>query len=144
MKDDKKEKEQKKTEDREKRTERFTWLKTKIFLLMVGTLIVAVIVLYMLYEHVIFGNFGNLVVGFLQEKFFLDFMDARTIYQYTFREHWGLLVFLGMVVIFLLISWFVLMRIIIGYFKKIDKAMDVMLSEDKWDVELPQELRTME
>ena len=77
-------------EDREKRTERFTWLKTKIFLLMVGTLIVAVIVLYMLYEHVIFGNFGNLVVGFLQEKFFLDFMDARTIYQYTFREHWGL------------------------------------------------------
>lgn len=144
MKDEKSAKEQKKREGREKRAERFTWLRVKIFLIMVGILIVTAIVLYMLYEHVIFGRFGNLVVAFLQEKFFLDFKDARTIYQYTFRENWGLLIFLGMVVTFLFISWFVLMRIVVGYFKKLDKAMDVMLSEDKWDVELPQELRTME
>ncbi len=144
MKDEKSAKEQKKRDGREKRAERFTWLRVKIFLVMAGILIVTAIVLYMLYEHVIFGNFGNLVVAFLQEKFFLDFKDARTIYQYTFRENWGLLIFLGMVVTFLFISWFVLMRIVVGYFKKLDKAMDVMLSEDKWDVELPQELRTME
>lgn len=144
MKDEKKEKEQKKREGRDKWAERFTWLRVKIFLVMAGILIVSAIVLYMIYEHVIFGNFGNLVIAFLQEKFFLDFKDARTIYQYTFRENWGLLIFLGMVVTFLFISWFVLMRIVVGYFKKLDKAMDVMLSEDKWDVELPQELRTME
>lgn len=144
MKDEKREKEQKKKEGREKRAERFWWLKAKIFLLMVGIMILTVLVLYWMYEHVIFGNFGNLVVDFLQTKFLLDFKDARTIYQYTFRENWGLLVFLGMMIVFLFISWFVLMRIITGYFKKIDRGMDVMLSEDKWDVELPQELRTME
>lgn len=144
MKDEKSAKEQKKREGRDKRAERFTWLRVKIFLVMAGILIVTAIVLYMLYEHVIFGRFGNLVVAFLQEKFFLDFKDARTIYQYTFRENWGLLIFLGMVVTFLFISWFVLMGIVVGYFKKLDKAMDVMLSEDKWDVELPQELRIME
>lgn len=144
MKDEKKEKEQKKREGRDKWAERFMWLRVKIFFVMAGILIVSAIVLYMIYEHVIFGNFGNLVIAFLQEKFFLDFKDARTIYQYTFRENWGLLIFLGMVVTFLFISWFVLMRIVVGYFKKLDKAMDVMLSEDKWDVELPQELRTME
>lgn len=144
-KEDKAKREEKKKEERgKKRAERFTWLRWKIFLLMTGILMASAIVLYLLYEHVIFGNFGNLVVEFLQKKFFLDFMDARTIYQYTFRENWGLLVFLGMAVIFLIISWFVLMRIVTGYFKKIDKGMDIMLSEDKWDVELPQELRSME
>lgn len=154
MKADKKEKEQKKTEQkkteqkktegREKRAERFIWLKIKIFLLMLGSVILTVAFLYLVYEYVIFGNFGNFVVDFLQKKFFLDFKDAQTIYRYTFREHWGLLVLLGMIILFLFISWFVLIRIVIGYFKKIDKAMDVMLSEDKWDVELPQELRIME
>lgn len=154
MKADKKEKEQKKTEQkkterketegREKRAERFIWLKIKIFLLMLGSVILTVAFLRLVYEYVIFGNFGNFVVDFLQKKFFLDFKDAQTIYRYTFREHWGLLVLLGMIILFLFISWFVLIRIVIGYFKKIDKAMDVMLSEDKWDVELPQELRIME
>ena len=144
-KEDKAKREEKKKEERgKKRAERFTWLRWKIFLLMTGILMTSAVVLYLFYEHVIFGNFGNLVVEFLQKKFFLDFMDARTIYQYTFRENWGLLVFLGMAVIFLIISWFVLMQIVTGYFKKIDKGMDIMLSEDKWDVELPQELRSME
>lgn len=140
---DKKEKEEQKKNERH-RPERFTQLKWKIFLLMAGAIVLSVVILYILYEYIIFGNFGNLVVGFLQEKFFLDFMDARTIYQYTFRENWGLFVFLGMILIFLAICWLVLMRIVTGYFKKIDKGMDVMLSEDKSEVELPQELRTME
>ena len=135
---------QKKTESGEKRAERFIQLKVKIFLIMTGIMVAAVIILYLLYEHVIFGHFAEFVVGFIQKKFSLDFLNALSIYQQTFRENWGLLIFLGMFFLFLLISWFVLMRLVIGYFKRIEKGMDVMLSGDKTDVELPQELRSLE
>lgn len=135
---------QRKTESGEKRAERFIWLKVKIFLMMTGILVVSVIILYLLYEYVIFGHFAEFVVGFIQKKFSLDFLNALSIYQQTFRENWGLLIFLGMFFLFLLICWFVLMRLVIGYFKRIEKGMDVMLSGDKTEVELPQELRSLE
>lgn len=127
-----------------RKKEKYTRLKIKIFLMMSGILIASVIVLYLLYRYVVFGNFGNLVVEFLQEKFYLDFYDARTIYQYTFRENWGLLMFLGLMILFLIISWFVLLRVVTRYFKLIDRGLDIMILEEDQDIELPQELYFLE
>lgn len=128
----------------DQKKEKYTRLKIKIFLVMSGILIASMIVLYLLYQYVVYGNLGNLVVDFLQKKFYLDFYDARTIYQYTIRDNWGLLMFLGLMIMFLVISWFVLLRIVIRYFKMIDRGLDMMLLEDHQDVELPQELHSLE
>lgn len=133
-----------KNKEQNRKKENYTRLKLKIFLMMAGILIVSGIVLYLLYQYVVYGNLGNLVVSFLQKKFHLDYYDARNIYQYTFRENWGLLMFLGLMVLFLIISWFVLLRIVIRYFKMIDRGLDLMLLEDHQDVELPQELHSLE
>lgn len=127
-----------------RKKEKYTRLKLRIFLIMTGILIASVLVLYLLYHYVVYGNLGNLVVNFLQRKFGLDYYDARTIYQYIFRDNWELLIFFGMVILFLIISWFVLLRIVIRYFKMIDRGLDMMILEDHQDVELPQELHSLE
>lgn len=127
-----------------RKKEKYTRLKLRIFLIMTGILIASVLVLYLLYHYVVYGNLGNLVVNFLQRKFGLDYYDARTIYQYIFRDNWELLIFLGLVILFLIISWFVLLRIVIRYFKMIDRGLDMMILEDHQDVELPQELHSLE
>lgn len=123
---------------------RYTRLKIKIFLIMAGILFLAFAGFYLLYEHVIFGNLGEFVVGFLQSRFFLEREDATTIYRYTFRENWGILVLGGMIVLFLILCWFILLRIVIRYFKSIDQGLSVMLDEDKREIELPTELLFLE
>lgn len=123
---------------------RYRRLKIKIFFVLAGMLLLTLAGFYLLYEKVIFGNLGEFVVGFLQSKFFLEREDATTIYRYTFRENWGLFVFIGMLVLFLIFCWLILLRIVISYFKSIDQGLSAMLAEDKKEIELPAELLFLE
>lgn len=123
---------------------RYRRLKIKIFFGMAGMLLLTLAGFYLLYEKVIFGNLGEFVVGFLQSKFFLEREDATTIYRYTFRENWGLFVLIGMLVLFLIFCWLILLRIVISYFKSIDQGLSAMLAEDKKEIELPAELLFLE
>ena len=123
---------------------RYRRLKIKIFFGMAGMLLLTLAGFYLLYEKVIFGNLGEFVVDFLQSKFFLEREDATTIYRYTFRENWGLFVFIGMLVLFLIFCWLILLRIVISYFKSIDQGLSAMLAEDKKEIELPAELLFLE
>ena len=125
----------------------FRQLRTKIFVWSALLWLTAVLIFFIIYRFFIWGKFADFMVSFLQNRFFLDYEAARSLYQHSFRNYGILICFLFIAAVFLLflriyLSWFS------GYFMEIDRQLADML-EDKeeekaGEISLSPELITIE
>lgn len=122
-------------------------LKTKIFFNTVIMMLLAVIVIYFLYNFVFYGHFANFVVAFLERVVYRKYTDAYNIalnvYQRIFRNYIDLYFLAGIVIVFS-----VVMRIYLNnftkYFNEINGGIDALIREDAGEVTLSGELAATE
>lgn len=124
--------------------ENYTRLKGKIFLIMGGSMVITALLLFFLYSFFLHGNISYAVIGLMQNLFRLQYSDALDIYNFIFRGNFGMWLFLGMLLLFLVVNWFILFTMVTRYFRMIDQGLEGMLSDDKKEIELPEELHTLE
>lgn len=124
--------------------ENYKRLKGKIFLIMGGSMVITALLLFFLYSFFLHGNISYAVIGLMQNLFRLQYSDALDIYNFIFRGNFGMWLFLGMLLLFLVVNWFILFTMVTRYFRMIDQGLEGMLSDDKKEIELPEELHTLE
>ncbi|MDE7432529.1 MAG: HAMP domain-containing histidine kinase [Lachnospiraceae bacterium] len=105
--------------------------------------IIAVSCIYLLYSLLLKGRFADWIVAVNQKIFGLDYNAARTLYQWTFRNHKELVFVVGTVLVFFIIfriylNWFV------KYFMEINNGIDDIGRESIGEVSLPPELSATE
>ena len=83
-----------------KKTDDFRQFKAKIFFCTIWMVTIAVGCIYLLYSLFLKGRFADLIVSVNQKLFGLDYDAARTLYQWTFRNHIELVFVVGMVLVF--------------------------------------------
>lgn len=99
--------------------------------------------IYFLYSLFLKGRFAEWIVAVNQKVFGLDYAAARTLYQWTFRNHIELVFVAGTVLVFFVtfriwLNWFV------RYFMEINRGIDEIGRESTEEVSLPPELAATE
>ncbi|MBU5486101.1 HAMP domain-containing histidine kinase [Clostridium sp. MSJ-11] len=89
------------------------------------------------------GRFGNWIVDFLRNTFYLSESDAVIIHQYIFRNNIDKIMLVLSVIFFLIIFQFA-MSWVTKYFDEIDKGMDDLMKGSDKEIELSPELSFME
>ena len=126
-----------------KKTDDFKQFKAKIFFCTIWMVTIAVGCIYLLYSLFLKGRFADLIVSVNQKLFGLDYDAARTLYQWTFRNHIELVFVVGMVMVFFItfriyLNWFA------KYFMEINNGIDDIGRESIGEVSLPPELSATE
>lgn len=97
----------------------------------------------MLLASLLQGRFGNWIVTFLMNKFYLSEPDAFTINHYIFRNNKDIILLLSSAIFFLIIfkvaiSWFT------KYFDEIINGMDNLMKGSDKEIQLSPEMNFME
>ena len=126
-----------------KKTDDFRQFKAKIFFCTIWMVTIAAGCIYLLYSLFLKGRFADLIVSVNQKLFGLDYDAARTLYQWTFRNHIELVFVVGMVLVFFItfriyLNWFA------KYFMEINNGIDDIGRESIGEVSLPPELSATE
>lgn len=128
---------------KEKLPDDYQQLKTKVFMRAVIILMVAVVLIWLLYRIIFYGNFANWMVALFEGVFRMNYDDALSLYARVFRRNIDYLFVIGIVVIF-----FVIFRIYLNwftqYFVEINKGIDALIKEDTGEVVLSPELAATE
>ncbi len=125
-----------------KKTDDFRQIKIKIFSHMLWSVIIAISLIWLV-AFLLSGRFANYVVNINQKWFRLDYDAARTLYQWTFRNHLDLIFIIGTIIIFFIVLRIYLSRLT-KYFQEINQGMDELISESSEEVSLSPELSAME
>lgn len=117
-------------------------LKRKIFSQMIFIVLASVFVTLFL-RSLCRGNIGELVVRFLERSFLLDYEDAFTIYQYTFRNNLDVFMLITIIIFFLIffrffLSWFT------KYFNEMNDSVDALIRDENKVIEMSPEMDFME
>lgn len=126
-----------------RKTDDFRQFKAKIFFRTIWMVTIAVGCIYLLYSLFLKGRFADVIVSVNQKLFGLDYDAARTLYQWTFRNHIELVFVVGMVLVFFIafriyLNWFA------KYFMEINNGIDDIGRESTGEVSLPPELSATE
>ncbi len=126
-----------------RKTDDFRQFKAKIFSRTILMVTIAVGCIFLLYSLVLKGRFADWIVAANQKIFGLDYDAARTLYQWTFRNHVELVFVIGMALVFFItfriyLNWFV------KYFMEINHGIDDIGRESIREVSLPPELSATE
>ena len=126
-----------------RKTDDFRQFKAKIFSRTILMVTIAVGCIFLLYSLVLKGRFADWIVAANQKIFGLDYDAARTLYQWTFRNHVELVFVIGMALVFFItfriyLNWFV------KYFMEINHGIDDIGRESIGEVFLPPELSATE
>ncbi len=89
------------------------------------------------------GRFGNWIVNFLRNTFYLSESDAVVINHYIFRNNKDKIMLVSSVIFFLIIFRFAISWVT-KYFDEIDRGMDVLMKGSDKEIELSPELSFME
>lgn len=121
----------------------FRQFKAKIFFCTIWMVTIAAGCIYLLYSLFLKGRFADLIVSVNQKLFGLDYDAARTLYQWTFRNHIELVFVVGMALVFFItfriyLNWFA------KYFMEINNWIDDIVRESIREVSLPPELSATE
>lgn len=125
-----------------KKTDDFRQIKIKIFFHMMWSVIIA-ISLICLGAALLQGSFGNWMVNINRKWFRLDYDAAKTLYQWTFRNHLDVMFVIGVVIIFFIVFRIYLSRLT-KYFLEINRGIDDLINESSEDVSLSPELSATE
>ena len=126
-----------------KKTDDFRQFKAKIFFCTIWMVTIAAGCIYLLYSLFLKGRFADLIVSVNQKLLGLEYDAARTLYQWTFRNHIELVFVAGMVLVFFItfriyLNWFA------KYFMEINNGIDDIGRESIGEVSLPPELSATE
>ena len=121
----------------------FRQFKAKIFFCTIWMVTIAAGCIYLLYSLFLKGRFADLIVSVNQKLLGLEYDAARTLYQWTFRNHIELVFVVGMVLVFFItfriyLNWFA------KYFMEINNGIDDIGRESIGEVSLPPELSATE
>lgn len=126
-----------------RKTDDFRQFKAKIFSRTILMITISVGCIYLLYSLVLKGRFADWIVAINQKIFGLDYDAAKTLYQWTFRNHIELVFVVGMVLVFFItfriyLNWFA------KYFMEINNGIDDIGRESIGEVSLSPELSATE
>lgn len=128
---------------RNKTTDEYRQLKTKIFtrtLIIVAISLVSVMLIYSIFLQ---GHFANFVVGSLETLFGLEYYSAINIYDRIFRQNMMIFFAVAIILVFFIILRFYL-NLFTKYFKEVNESIDVLVKEKNDDVKLSPELSAIE
>ena len=125
-----------------KKTDDFRQIKIKIFFHILWSVMIA-IGLICLGVALLQGSFGDQMVNINQQWFRLDYDAARTLYQWTFRNHLDFMFVIGVTIIFFVVFRIYLNRLT-KYFLEINRGIDDLINESSEDVSLSPELSATE
>lgn len=126
-----------------KQQDNFSQFKAKIFFRAIWVFTIAAGCSYLLYSLFLKGRFADWIVAVNQELFRLDYDAARTLYQWTFRNHKEIVFAVGMALIFF-ITFRICLNWLARYFIEINNGIDNISRENTEEVSLPPELSVTE
>lgn len=126
-----------------RKTDDFRQLKAKIFFQTILMAAIAAGCIYLLYSLFLKGRFADWVVAVNQKIFKLDYDAAKTLYQWTFRNHIEL-VFVAVIVLVFFITFRICLNWFVKYFMEINDGIDDIGRESIEEVSLRPELSATE
>lgn len=121
----------------------FKQLQTTIFLRTAIILIVAVVIIFIIYNGFFQGHFANAVVGFLNRFIYDDYEAALEVYQRAVRNYMDLYILVAILSVFLIILR-IYLKGFTKYFNEINRGIDALIEENSGDVVLSTELAATE
>lgn len=121
----------------------FKQLQTTIFLRTAIILIVAVVIIFIIYNGFFQGHFANAVVGFLNRFIYDDYEAALEVYQRAVRNYKDLYILVAILSVFLIILR-IYLKGFTKYFNEINRGIDALIEENSGDVVLSTELAATE
>lgn len=121
----------------------FKQLQTTIFLRTAIILIVAVVIIFIIYNGFFQGHFANAVVGFLNRFIYDDYEAALEVYQRVVRNYMDLYILVTILSFFLIILR-IYLKGFTKYFNEINRGIDALIEENSGDVVLSTELAATE
>lgn len=126
-----------------RKKDEFRHFKAKMLYRMVWMVVFALFAIIMLYSFFLQGRFADWIVKVYQKLFRLEYATARSLYQWTLRNHIEIVFYVAIVILFILIfrlylNWFM------KYFTQINEGMDNLVREDASEVSLSPELYAIE
>ena len=121
----------------------FKQLQTTIFLRTAIILIVAVVIIFIIYNGFFQGHFANAVVGFLNRFIYDDYEAALKVYQRVVRNYMDLYILVAILSVFLIILR-IYLKGFTKYFNEINRGIDALIEENSGDVVLSTELAATE
>ena len=121
----------------------FKQLQTTIFLRTAIILIVAVVIIFIIYNGFFQGHFANAVVGFLNRFIYDDYEAALEVYQRVVRNYRDLYILVAILSVFLIILR-IYLKGFTKYFNEINRGIDALIEENSGDVVLSTELAATE
>lgn len=128
-----------KTQNREK----YTSLKSKIFLQGMGIMAVAFVVILIGYKWLWQGSGGDWVVSLLQNALHMDWETATNIYGRLFRNNASLIWIGATLIVFMILFRFFLSGLT-RYFDEVSRGIDLLLSDNEEEIILPPEMSAIE
>lgn len=128
-----------------KKNDEFRQLKRKMLLKIVVMVIVSAAVIFMLFvlKYNFHINVGDCMVWLFQRILGLEYDSALDLYNSMFRNHWELILFIAIALVF-----FVIFRIYLNWFAKyfyeINRGIDTLVNENTEDISLVPELSATE
>lgn len=121
----------------------FRQLKTKIFFRTMIMFFISIVLVCLLYNFFLHGNFANWTVRVIRLILRIDYDSALNIYRHVFRDNieWFFLLaifFLFLIIFRIYLNWFS------GYFMEINKGIEELADEGREDVSLSYELSATE
>lgn len=126
-----------------KRKDDFKQFKTTIFFRTIFMVVTAVVCIFSLYFFFLSGNFANWVVSAYQRLLHVDYDYALDLYQRTFRDHFDLIIILGVIIIFF-IAFRIYLNLFTRYFMEINQGIDALAGEETGEISLSPELSVTE
>lgn len=123
---------------KQKHQNNHTALRRKLFLRLMLVAAVTAVVMVTAYQ-LLSGRLGDLAVDFLMRSFHLDFGDAVTIFQFTVRNNYMLIMGVFFLVAFL-IAFRVVVSFVMKYFDEIGRGMDALTQNSGEPIRLKPEL----
>lgn len=121
----------------------FKQLQTTIFLRTAIILIVAVVIIFIIYNGFFRGHFANAVVGFLNRFIYDDYEAALEVYQRVVRNYMDLYILVAILSVFLIVLR-IYLKGFTKYFNEINRGIDALIEENSGDVVLSTELAATE
>ncbi|WPC40112.1 HAMP domain-containing sensor histidine kinase [Clostridium sp. JS66] len=121
----------------------YTKLKSKVFFQMFLITVAAAVTVYLL-RHILRGQIGDRIVGYLVKAFHFKSSDAQEIYQLVIRNNIEMILFIVILIFLLVILFRFSVFCFTKYFDEISAGMDKLTEESDAKITLSPELDFME
>lgn len=129
--------------NKEKNTDDYKQLKAEILRSTIIMVVIAIGVIFLLYDTVFHERFANIMVALLHKLFYSDYDMALDMYQRIFRNHMDIFILMAICVIFI-ITLRIYLNLFTRYFREVNRGIDELIKETSEDILLSPELSVTE